>query len=169
MRNLTELSLKNKDLVWYFIIVVFIAGIFSYIRLGRMEDPQFTIREMVVSVAWPGATADQVEQQVTDKLEKRFQDVPGLNYLLSETRPGQSVIYVELRDDVDASKIRDTWKDVRNFSEDIKKDLPEGVYGPYYDDRFDDVYGSVYAVTGDGYSYEELRQTAEKTRRLLVA
>ena len=116
MRNLTELSLKNKDLVWYFIIVVFIAGIFSYIRLGRMEDPQFTIREMVVSVAWPGATADQVEQQVTDKLEKRFQDVPGLNYLLSETRPGQSVIYVELRDDVDASKIRDTWKDVRNFS-----------------------------------------------------
>ena len=168
MRNLTELSLKNKDLVWYFIIVVFIAGIFSYIRLGRMEDPQFTIREMVVSVAWPGATADQVEQQVTDKLEKRFQDVPGLNYLLSETRPGQSVIYVELRDDVDASKIRDTWKDVRNFSEDIKKDLPEGVYGPYYDDRFDDVYGSVYAVTGDGYSYEELRQTAEKTRRLLL-
>ena len=168
MRNLTELSLKNKDLVWYFIIVVFIAGIFSYIRLGRMEDPQFTIREMVVSVAWPGATADQVEQQVTDKLEKRFQDVPGLNYLLSETRPGQSVIYVELRDDVDASKIRDTWKDVRNFSEDIKKDLPEGVYGPYYDDRFDDVYGSVCAVTGDGYSYEELRQTAEKTRRLLL-
>ena len=168
MRNLTELSLKNKDLVWYFIIVVFIAGIFSYIRLGRMEDPQFTIREMVVSVAWPGATADQVEQQVTDKLEKRFQDVPGLDYLLSETRPGQSVIYVELRDDVDASKIRDTWKDVRNFSEDIKKDLPEGVYGPYYDDRFDDVYGSVYAVTGDGYSYEEMRQTAEKTRRMLL-
>ena len=133
-----------------------------------MEDPQFTIREMVVSVAWPGATADQVEQQVTDKLEKRFQDVPGLDYLLSETRPGQSVIYVELRDDVDASKIRDTWKDVRNFSEDIKKDLPEGVYGPYYDDRFDDVYGSVYAVTGDGYSYEEMRQTAEKTRRMLL-
>ena len=168
MRNLTEVSLKNRDLVWYFIIVVFVAGIFCYFKLGRMEDPQFTIRQMVVSAAWPGATAEQMEQQVTDKLEKKFQDVPGIDYIKSYSRAGTSVIYVTLREDIDNSQIRPTWRDVRNFGDDIKKDLPDGVYGPYYNDRFDDVYGSVYAITGDGYSYEEMRQAAEKARRLIL-
>lgn len=168
MRNLTELSLKNKDLVWYFIIVVIIAGIFSYSKLGRMEDPDFTIREMVVSVSWPGATAKQMEEQVTDKLEEKLQDTPGLDYLKSSSRPGLSIIYVTLRQDVDNSKIRDTWKEVRNLCEDEKQYLPEGVYGPFYNDRFDDVFGSVYTVSGDGYSYEELRQHAERIRRLLL-
>ena len=134
-----------------------------------MEDPQFTIRQMVVSVAWPGATADQMEQQVTDKLEKKLQDTPGLDYIKSYSKEGTAVIYVTLRQDVDNAQIRTTWKDVRNFCEDIRKDLPEGIYGPYYNDRFDDVYGSVYAVTGDGYSYEEMREQAEKTRRLLLS
>ncbi|MDQ0203690.1 efflux RND transporter permease subunit [Pectinatus haikarae] len=168
MKNLTELSLKNKDLVWYFIITVIVAGIFSYSRLGRMEDPAFTIREMVVSVSWPGATAKQMEEQVTDKLEEKLQDTPGLDYLKSSSRPGSSVIYVTLRQNIDSSKIRDTWKEVRNLCEDEKKDLPDGVYGPFYNDRFDDVYGSIYAVSGDGYSYEELRQHAERARRLLL-
>ena len=168
MRNLTELSLNNRPLVWFFIIMVGIGGIFSYFKLGRMEDPQFTIRQMVVTAAWPGATAEQMQDQVTDKLEKRLQDTPGLKNVESETRPGTTVIYVNLRDDVAKSQIRSTWKDVRNFCEDIKQDLPEGTYGPYYNDRFDDVFGSIYAVTGDGYSYEEMRQQAEKTRRLLL-
>lgn len=168
MRNLTEVSLKNKNLVWYFIIMVFIAGIFSYTKLGRMEDPSFTIRQMVVTVAWPGATASQMEEQVTDKIEKKLQDTPGLDYVKSFSRQGEAVIYVNLRDDIDSDKIRPTWLEVRNMVEDIKKDLPEGVYGPYYNDRFDDVYGSVYAVTGDGYSYEEMRQKAEKIRRMLL-
>lgn len=83
MRNLTEVSLKNKNLVWYFIVVIFFAGIFSYTKLGRMEDPSFTIRQMVVSVAWPGATASQMEEQVTDKIEKKLQDTPGLDYVKS--------------------------------------------------------------------------------------
>ena len=168
MRNLTEVSLKNRTLVWYFIIITAIGGILSYFQLGRMEDPQFTIREMVVSVAWPGATAEEMQTQVTDKLEKRLQDTPHLRSLQSENRPGQAVIYVELDDEMPKADIRPTWRDVRNFCEDIKKDLPEGVYGPYYNDRFDDVYGTIYAVTGDGYNYEELRQYAEKARRLLV-
>ena len=169
MRNLTEVSLKNKGLVWYFIVVIFLAGIFCYFKLGRMEDPQFTVRQMVVSVAWPGATAAQVEEQVTDKLEKKIQDTPGLDYVESESRPGQAVIYVNLRQDLPKADIRPTWRDVRNFCEDIKKDLPDGVYGPYYNDRFDDVYGSIFAVTGDGYSYEELRERAEKIRRMILA
>lgn len=169
MKNLTELSLKNKDLVWYFIIVVFFAGILCYFKLGRMEDPQFTIRQMIVTASWPGATAEQMEQQVTDKLEKKFQDVPGIDYIKSYSRAGTSVLYITLREDVDSSKIRPTWRDVRNFGNDVKTDLPEGVYGPFYNDRFDDVFGSIYAITGDGYSYEEMRQAAEKARRLILS
>lgn len=168
MRNLTEVSLKNKNLVWYFIAVIFIAGIFSYMKLGRMEDPAYTIRQMIVSVGWPGADAVQMEQQVTDKIEKKLQDTPGLDYVKSFSRAGEAAIYVTLRDDVDADKIRFTWLEVRNMVNDIKEDLPDGVYGPYYNDRFDDVYGSIYAITGDGYSYEEMRQRAEKIRRILL-
>lgn len=168
MRNLTEVSLKNRALVWYFIIVTAIGGIFFYFKLGRMEDPNFTINQMVVTAAWPGASADQMEQQVTDKLESKFRDIPGVKEITSNTRAGTSVVYVTLRDDVDRSNIRDTWRDVRGFGNDVQSELPSGVYGPYYNDRFDDVFGSVYAITGDGYSMEELRQAAEKIRRQLA-
>lgn len=168
MRNLTEVSLKNRALVWYFIIVTAIGGIFFYFKLGRMEDPNFTINQMVVTAAWPGASADQMEQQVTDKLESKFRDIPGVKEITSNTRAGTSVVYITLRDDVDRSTIRDTWRDVRGFGNDVQSELPSGVYGPYYNDRFDDVFGSVYAITGDGYSMEELRQAAEKIRRQLA-
>ena len=115
MRNLTELSLRHRTLVWYFIIVFTIGGIFAYESLGRMEDPAFTIRQMVISAAWPGATAEEMQEQVTDKLERRFQDTPGLKKIMSETRAGQTIIYLQLRDELDASQIRPTWRDVRNF------------------------------------------------------
>ena len=168
MRNLTELSLRHRALVWYFIIVFTIGGVFAYNALGRMEDPAFTIRQMVVTAAWPGATAEEMQEQVTDKLERRFQDTPGLKDIKSETRAGQTIIYIQLRSDIDDSLIRPTWRDVRNFGEDIKSDLPDGVYGPYYNDRFDDVYGSIYAITGADYSYEELRAMAETARRRIL-
>ena len=168
MRNLTELSLRHRALVWYFIIVFTIGGVFAYNALGRMEDPAFTIRQMVVTAAWPGATAEEMQEQVTDKLERRFQDTPGLKDIKSETRAGQTIIYIQLRSDIDDSLIRPTWRDVRNFGEDIKSKLPDGVYGPYYNDRFDDVYGSIYAITGADYSYEELRAMAEAARRRIL-
>ena len=168
MRNLTELSLRHRALVWYFIIVFTIGGVFAYNALGRMEDPAFTIRQMVVTAAWPGATAEEMQEQVTDKLERRFQDTPGLKDIKSETRAGQAIIYIQLRSDIDDSLIRPTWRDVRNFGEDIKSELPDGVYGPYYNDRFDDVYGSIYAITGADYSYEELRAMAEAARRRIL-
>ena len=168
MRNLTEISLRNKALVWYFIIVIALAGAFSYMKLGRMEDPSYTVRQMVVTVAWPGATAGQMEEQVTDKIEKKLQDTPHLDYIKSYSKPGQAVIFVNLDDDIESSGVRSVWQEVRNLAEDTKRTLPEGVYGPYYDDHFDDVYGSVYAVTGDGYSYEELRQKAELLRREIL-
>ena len=169
MRNLTELSLRHRALVWYFIIVFTIGGIFAYESLGRMEDPAFSIRQMVISAAWPGATAEEMQEQVTDKLERRFQDTPGLKQIISETRAGQTIIYLQLRDELGGAQIRPTWRDVRNFGEDAKHDLPDGVYGPYYNDRFDDVDGSVYAITGADYSYEELRAMAEDARRRILA
>ena len=167
--NLTEWALKHKELVLFFIVIVFIGGIFSYQRLGRLEDPDFTIRQMVVSVYWPGASARQVEEQVTDKIEKKLQDTPGLDYLRSYSRPGVAVIFVSLKDDaVVDSQIRPTWLEVRNMVNDIKGTLPSGVQGPFFNDRFDDVFGCVYALTGDGYTYEELREQAETIRRTLL-
>lgn len=168
MRNLTEISLKNRALIWYFILVTAIGGIFFYFKLGRMEDPNFTINQMIVTAAWPGASARQMEEQVTDKLESKFRDLPGVKQVDSTTRAGTTYVYVTLRDDVDRSTIRDTWRDVRNFGRDLERELPAGVYGPYYNDRFDDVFGSIYALTGDGYSMEEMRQQAERIRRRLA-
>ena len=171
MRNLSEVSLKNSVLVWYFIIMTAIGGIFAYQQLGRMEDPTFTIRIMVVNALWPGASAAEMQDQVTDKLERKLQDVPGMHRITSSTRPGNTVIYAELEDTMPKDDIRTTWRDLRNLVNDLKSqgELPDGVYGPYFNDRFDDVFGSVYAVTGDGYSYEELRKYAEDARRLLMA
>ena len=170
MLNLSALALKNRVLVWYFVIVTAAGGIFAYHLLGRMEDPAYTIREMVVTAYWPGASAGEMQEQVTDKLERRIQDVQHLNKVTSETRAGQTIIYVELDETFDKGKIRETWHDLRNLCDDLgaQGELPEGVRGPYYDDHFDDVYGSIYAVTGDGFNYEEMRKVAEDTRRALL-
>lgn len=166
--NLSEWALNHKQLVYFFVLLVFAAGIFSYQRLGRMEDPDFVIRQMVVSVAWPGASARQVEEQVTDKLEKKLQDTPGLDYLKSYSRPGQAVIYVNLNETVKEADVRPTWLEVRNMLSDIRSTLPQGVVGPAFNDRFDDVFGSIYALTSDGYSYEDMRVKAEQIRRILL-
>lgn len=167
--NLTEWSLKHRQFTYYILIVMFLGGIFSYKELGRMEDPDFTIREMVVSVYWPGATARQVEEQVTDKVEKKLQETPGLDYLKSYSKPGQSVVFVSLKEDtVTGDKVHPTWLEVRNLVNDMKDTLPQGASGPYFNDQFDDVFGCIYALTGDGYSYEDLRVKAENIRRTLL-
>lgn len=166
--NLSEWALQHKQLVYFFIVIIFIAGIFSYQQLGRMEDPDFVIRQMIVSVSWPGASAREVEEQVTDKIEKKLQDTPGLDYLKSYSQPGKSVIYVTLKDTVAEKDVRPTWLEVRNMVNDIKSTLPQGVVGPSFNDRFDDVFGTIYALTADGYSYEEMRDQAEKIRRTLL-
>ena len=166
--NLTEIAFRYKEFVYFCIAIVFVAGIFAYRQLGRMEDPDFVIRQMVVSVAWPGASAREVEEQVTDKLEKKLQDTPGLDYLRSYSRPGQSIIYVSLKEPTPEKDVRPTWLEVRNLANDVKTSLPQGVLGPYFNDRFDDVFGSIYALTGDGFNYEDLREQAEKIRRTLL-
>lgn len=166
--NLTEWALNHKQLVYFFVILTFIAGIYSYRQLGRMEDPDFVIRQMIVSVAWPGASARQVEEQVTDKIEKKLQDTPGIDYLKSYSQPGKAVIYVTLKDSVNEKDVRPTWLEVRNMVNDIRSTLPQGVIGPSFNDRFDDVFGCIYALTSDGYSYEEMREKAEQIRRTLL-
>ncbi len=166
--NITEWALEHKSLVYFFIILVFIMGVYSYQNLGRMEDPDFVIRQMVVTVAWPGASALQVEEQVTDKIEKKLQDTPGLDYLRSYSVPGKTYIFVNLDFSVKEDQIQPTWQDVRNMVNDIKDTLPQGVVGPYFNDKFSDVFGSIYAITSDGFTYEEMRAEAEKMRRILM-
>ena len=165
--NLTEWALKHKQLIYYFMAAIFFMGIYSYQQLGRLEDPDFVIRQMVVSVAWPGASAQQVEEQVTDKIEKKLQDTPGLDYITSYSKPGQAVIFVYLKETVPEKDVRPTWLEVRNLVNDMKSTLPSEVQGVSFNDRFDDVYGSIYALTSDGFSYEEMRSNAEKIRQEL--
>lgn len=167
--NLAEWAIKHKPVVYFFIFFILLGGLWSYFHLGRSEDPDFTIRQAVVSAAWPGATAEQITEQVTDPLEKKLQDTKGLDYLKSFTHDGKTVIYVNLKDSVKKADIQTRWHEVRNLVNDEKAALPAGVYGPYVNDRFDDVYGSIYAVTGDGFSYEEKRKSAEMLRRRLAA
>lgn len=166
--NITEWALEHKSLVYFFVILVLIMGIYSYQNLGRMEDPDFVIRQMVVTVAWPGASARQIEEQVTDKIEKKLQDTPGLDYIRSYSVPGKSYIFVNLDFSVKKKDIQPTWLDVRNMVNDIKDTLPDGVVGPYFNDKFSDVYGSLYAITSDGFTYEEMRSEAERVRRILM-
>jgi len=166
--NLTEWALKHKQLVYFFVVLIFIMGIFSYQQLGRMEDPDFVIRQMIVSVSWPGASARQVEEQVTDKIEKKLQDTPGIDYLKSYSQPGKAIIYVTLKDTVNEKDVRPTWLEVRNMVNDIKGTLPQGIVGPSFNDRFDDVFGNIYTLTSEGYSYEEMREEAEQIRRTLL-
>lgn len=167
--NLAEWAIKHKPVVYFFIFFILLGGLWSYFHLGRSEDPDFTIRQAVVSAAWPGATAERITEQVTDPLEKKLQDTKGLDYLKSFTHDGKTVIYVNLKDSVKKEDIQTRWHEVRNLVNDEKAALPAGVYGPYVNDRFDDVYGSIYAVTGDGFSYEEKRKSAEMLRRRLAA
>lgn len=166
--NLAEWAIRHKQIVYFFIIAIITGGLWSYFHLGRSEDPDFTIRQAVVTAAWPGASAQQITQQVTDPLEKKLQDTKGLDYIKSFTHDGKTVIYVNLKDSVPKEEIQTRWHEIRNLVNDEWSSLPSGVMGPYINDRFDDVYGSIYAVTGDGFSYEEKRKYAENIRRRLT-
>ncbi len=166
--NLAEWAIRHKQIVYFFIIAIITGGLWSYFHLGRSEDPDFTIRQAVVTAAWPGASAQQITQQVTDPLEKKLQDTKGLDYIKSFTHDGKTVIYVNLKDSVPKEEMQTRWHEIRNLVNDEWGSLPSRVMGPYINDRFDDVYGSIYAVTGDGFSYEEKRKYAENIRRRLT-
>lgn len=163
--NLAEWCIKHKQVVYFFIGLIAITGIYCFNALGRSEDPNFVIRQMVISCAWPGASADEMQKHVTDKIEKLVQGTNDIDYITSYSRPGTCVVNVILREQVPNAKVRNHWLEVRNYIQDNISDLPNGVYGPYFNDRFDDVFGNIYALTSDSFSYEEMRVEAEELKR----
>lgn len=167
--NLADWALRHKSIIYYFIAVLLTFGIFSFTHMGRMEDPDFTMRTMVVGVSWPGASPQQMSDQVTDKLEEKLRDLPGVDYTKSFTDGSKSVIHINLKEDLPSNKIRPAWEEARNMINDEWKSLPSGVQGPSINDRFDDVYGTIYALSGDEFSYEEKRQQAENLKRQLLS
>ena len=163
--NLSEWSLKHQSLVLYLLIVLMIAGFFAYTQLGRAEDPNFTFKIMVMRVYWPGATAHEVEQQVTDRLEKKLQETPWLDFVRSYSKPGEALIFVVLRDYTPPKEVPEVWYQVRKKIGDIRDNLPNGVRGPFFNDEFGDTFGNIYAFTADGFSHAELHDYVEQARQ----
>ena len=166
--NLTEWAIKHRSLVIYFMLVVVVAGVGSYLRLGRSEDPNFTVKTMVVQVGWPGATMSDTLQQITDRLERKLQETPNLDYLKSYTSPGKATIFVYLKDSTPPAQVTDIWYQVRKKVYDIRNDLPQGIVGPGFNDEFGDTYGIVYGFTADGFTHRELRDYVEDIRSRLL-
>ena len=167
--NLSRWALEHKSFVVYLMLVVAIAGIFQYGQLGRDEDPPFTIKTMVVKTLWPGATTLDTVRQVTDRIEKKLEELPNLDYLKSYTKPGESVVFVYLKDSTRASDVADLWYQVRKKVGDIKQTLPQGVQGPFFNDEFGDTYALIFALTSDGFSQRELRDYSERVRAELLS
>ncbi len=166
--NLSEWALKHRSFVIFAMIAVTIAGLVSYFRLGRSEDPAFTFRTMIVQASWPGATLDDTLQQVTERLERKLQETKGLDYLRSYTSPGITTIFVTLKGSTTASEVPDIWYQVRKNVGDIRHTLPAGVVGPGFNDDFGDTYGLIYGFTADGFTHRELRDYVEDIRSRLL-
>ncbi len=166
--NLSDWALKHQTLVLYFMLVLTIAGLIAYTKLGQSEDPPFTFKVMLVRTSWPGASAQEVEQQVTDKLEKKIQEVPHLDYSNSYSRPGESMIFIIAKDDTFSKDIPEVWYQVRKKIGDIRNTLPQGVESLTFNDEFSDVYGTMYALTGDGFDFAALKKQAELIRSELL-
>ncbi|MCQ4270503.1 efflux RND transporter permease subunit [Pseudomonas kuykendallii] len=162
--NLSEWALRHQSFVWYLMFVGLLMGLFSYKNLGREEDPSFTIKTMVIQTRWPGATVDETLNQVTDRIEKKLEELDSLDYVKSYTRPGEATIMVFLRDTTDAEDIPQIWYQVRKKVDDIRGEFPQGIQGPAFNDEFGDVYGSIYAFTADGLSFRQLRDYVERVR-----
>jgi multidrug efflux pump subunit AcrB len=162
--NLSRWALDHKSFVVYLMLVVAIAGLLQYGKLGREEDPPFTIKTMVVKTLWPGATTLETVQQITDRVEKKLEELPNLDYLKSYSKPGESVVFVTLKDATSASQVPDLWYQARKKIGDIKYTLPPGIQGPFFNDEFGDTYSLIFALTSDGFSHRELRDHAERIR-----
>ncbi|HEX8049514.1 efflux RND transporter permease subunit [Rhizobium sp.] len=166
--NLSDWALEHRSMVWYFMIVFILAGVFSYMGLGREEDPSFTIKTMVIQAQWPGASAEEVTKQVTDRIEKKLEELESLDYTRSETVAGQTTIFVNLLPTTKAKNVESIWVRVRNMVADIKGNFPSGVVGPFFNDRFGDVYGNIFAFTSDGLTQRQLRDRVEDARARIL-
>ena len=166
--NLSDWALKHRSFVVFAMISIVVAGLSSYYRLGRSEDPAFTFRTMIVQAAWPGATLDDTLSQLTERLERKLQETKGLDYLRSYTNPGLTTIFVNLKGSTPARQVPDIWYQVRKNISDIRRTLPQGVVGPGFNDDFGDTYGLIYAFSADGFSHRELRDYVEDIRSKLL-
>jgi multidrug efflux pump subunit AcrB len=162
--NLSEWALGHRSFVWYLMIAAVLAGVLSFQKLGREEDPAFTIKTMIVQANWPGATVEEMTNQVTDRIERKLQELASLDFTKSYSTPGQTTIFVNLKDATPGRDIPATWVQVRNKVNDLRAELPQGVQGPFFNDQFGDVFGNIYAFTADGLSFRQLRDYAERAR-----
>ncbi len=166
--NLSEWAIRHRALVLYFMLMSVVAGVYAYLQLGRNEDPSFTVKVMVVQTYWPGATQDDTMRQVTDRIEKKLQETPHLDFLRSYTTAGQSTVFITLRQDTPKDLVEGIWYQVRKKVGDIQADLPTGVQGPFFNDEFSDTFGIIYGFTADGFSHRELRDYVEQARAALL-
>lgn len=166
--NLSVWALNHRSLVLYLMLMLTVAGLLAYSKLGQSEDPPFTFKVMLVRTSWPGASAVEVEQQVTDKLEKKLQETPHLDYTSSYSRPGESMIFIVIKDDTFSQDVPDIWYQVRKKVADIRHTLPQNIESLTFNDEFSDVYGSMYALTGDGFDNFALKKQAEIIRAELL-
>lgn len=166
--NLSRWALEHPALTRYLLVVLIVLGFAAYFQLGQDEDPPFTFRAMVVRTYWPGATAQQVAEQVTDKLERTLQEVPYADRIRSYSKPGESQIIFQIKDSSKASEVPNVWYSVRKKIGDMRGTLPAGVQGPFFNDDFGDVYGVIYALESDGFNYAELKRFADDVRQQLL-
>ena len=165
--NLSEWALRHRQMVAFLIVMLLAGGAFSYLKLGRAEDPDFTFKVMVVRTLWPGATAREVEQQVTERIEKKLQEVPWLDTLRSNSKPGESLVFITLRNATPKKDVPDAWYQVRKKIGDIRYTFPAGIQGPFINDEFGDTYVNIFALTGDGFDLARLRHEADRVAREL--
>ena len=165
--NLSAWALNHRSMVAYLIIVLMVGGVMSYFKLGRAEDPDFTFKVMVVRTLWPGATAREVEQQITERIEKRLQDVPWADIVRSNSKAGESLVFITLKDYALKKDVPDAWYQVRKKIGDIRHTFPAGVQGPFFNDEFGDTFINLFALTGDGFDVGRLRWEAERIAREL--
>ncbi|MSR13653.1 MAG: efflux RND transporter permease subunit [Gammaproteobacteria bacterium] len=166
--NLSAWALANRALVSYFMLLLGLSGVWAYFHLGQSEDPPFTFRIMVVRTLWPGATADEVDRLVTEKIEEKLQELNALDYLRSYSRPGESQIFIIFREDGPAAAMPENYYQARKKVSDIRHTLPAGVIGPSFNDEFADTFGNIYALQGADFSYAELKEYAERVRDRLL-
>ena len=166
--NLSATAIKHGSLTWFFLAAVAIFGFSAFFQLGQREDPDFTLRLMVVRTLWPGATTEQVDRQITDRLEKKLQEVPYFRFTRSYSKPGESLIILELKDSAPQREVAQIWYQVRKKVGDIRSSLPVDALGPFFNDEFGDVFGTIYAFTGDGISHSELRELLDGVRQNLM-
>jgi multidrug efflux pump len=166
--NLSDWTLHHRTLVGYFLLAIALMGVLAYGKLGQAEDPPFTFKIMVIRSLWPGATALQMEQQVTDKIEKKLQETPYIDRVSSFSRPGESTVLFVAKDSTPPASVPDVFYQVRKKIGDIRHTLPAGVQGPFFNDEYGDVFGNIYALTADGFDYPQLKDQAERIRDELL-